>query len=229
MTLSKDVLSFSNVHKFYKLGATQVHALKGISFDVQKGAFTTVIGSSGSGKSTLLNLAGTIDGPSSGDVHFQGQNIIHLSENQKSDLRNSQIGFVFQNFNLIPILSVYENVELPLLLRQDISKKNRKKKVAQILDDVGLTEQSIQLPDQLSGGQRQRVAIARALVGEPTLVIADEPTANLDSETTRKITDLLIDLNKKKHVTFLFSTHDEKLIRKVSKVVRIEDGQIVDT
>jgi putative ABC transport system ATP-binding protein len=215
------------VSKTYRLGATVVPALRQVDLEIYRGEFTALIGASGSGKSTLLNLVGCIDVPDSGQVLFDGVDVTGLTDDQKSDLRNRHIGFIFQTFNLVPVLSVYENVELPLLINPAISARERSGRVRDAIADVGLAAVSRNLPEQLSGGQRQRVAIARALAGHPSLVLADEPTANLDSDNSHKIIDLMLDLNAKKGVTFLFSTHDEKLINRVTRTVRISDGAIV--
>ena len=214
------------VHKSFKLGDTQVRALRGIDLQVHAGEFTAVVGVSGSGKSTLFNLIGCLDEPDTGQIFLNGQDVSHLDDRARSQLRNRKIGFIFKSFNLVPVLSVAENVELPLLLHSEVTAAQRQERVKQALQDVELSEFAAQWPDKLSGGQRQRVAIARALVTQPALVLADEPTANLDSETTAKLVALLIELNQKRHVTFLFSTHDEKLIRRVARVVHIRDGAI---
>ncbi|OGQ17590.1 MAG: ABC transporter, partial [Deltaproteobacteria bacterium RBG_16_71_12] len=201
-------LRLDDVHKRYRLGETVVHALRGVSFELAQGAFTAVVGPSGSGKSTLLNMVGCLDEPDSGRVVLQGQDVARLSDDDKSRLRNRHIGFIFQSFNLVPVLDVYENVELPLLINPTVRPEERRERVLQAVRDVELEPQLHQLPDKLSGGQRQRVAIARALVTHPLLVVADEPTANLDSGTTHRLIDLLLQLNEKRRVTFLFSTHD---------------------
>lgn len=221
-------LQLKNVVKTYRLGETTVEALRGLNLNLKRGEFTALIGTSGSGKSTLLNIVGCVDDPDSGTVLFDNQNVIELNEKQKSQLRNKKIGFIFQSFNLVPVLTVFENVELPLLIQPDLSDKDRKQRVQSALEDVELEKFIHFRPDQLSGGQRQRVAIARALVTQPELVLADEPTANLDSKTAHMIIDLLIELNQKKKITFLFCSHDEKLIGRVGRVVRIQDGVIVE-
>ncbi len=221
------LVQVEQVHKSFPLGATQVHALRGISLQVHAGEFMAVVGASGSGKSTLLNMIGCLDEPDQGRVLLGGQDVSHLSDRERSQLRNRKIGFIFQSFNLVPVLSVAENVELPLLLHKELSRQARTERVAQALADVDLSTFAQQFPDKLSGGQRQRVAIARALVTQPDLVLADEPTANLDSETTQRLVELMADLNKKRHVTFVFSTHDEKLMGRVDRLVRIRDGQEV--
>ncbi|MCX6109663.1 MAG: ABC transporter ATP-binding protein [Proteobacteria bacterium] len=220
------IVVLSNLVKSYQLGQTVVPALRGLNFRVNRGEFTAVIGASGSGKSTLLNMIGCIDEPESGSIQIDGIEVTKLDDNAKSQLRNRKIGFIFQSFNLIPVLSVEENVELPLLINADVTAAERKERVKQAISDVALGKFSKNLPDQLSGGQRQRVAIARALAGNPDLVLADEPTANLDSENSHKIIDLMLQLNAQRHVTFLFSTHDERLMDRVSKMVHIQDGVI---
>jgi putative ABC transport system ATP-binding protein len=225
---SDSIVQIRNVHRRYQLGATSVHALRGASLDIKRGDFTALIGASGSGKSTLLNLIGCIDQPDSGSIHIDDQDVSRLDEAEQGILRNRKIGFIFQSFNLVPVLNVFENIELPLLIQHELSESERKERVMAAIRDVGLEDFVTQIPDRLSGGQRQRVAIARALVVNPKLVLADEPTANLDSETAHKIIDLLIEMNSKRKVTFLFSTHDEKLIGRVNRVVRIQDGVIAE-
>ncbi len=217
------------VHKSYRLGETEVRALRGLSLELSRGEFTALVGASGSGKSTLLNLVGCLDEPDRGRILLDGRDVAHLSDEEKSRTRNRSIGFIFQSFNLVPVLDVFENVELPLLLRDELSPVERRARVEQAIADVGLGEFARQWPDKLSGGQRQRVAIARALVTQPLLVLADEPTANLDSETAAHLIDLMVDLNQKRAVTFLFSTHDEKLMVRVARVVRIRDGVTVES
>ena len=220
------IIELRSVVKSYRLGQTTVPALRGVDLSLNRGEFTAVIGASGSGKSTLLNMIGCIDDPDSGKVMVDGQDVTGLSDDDKSRLRNRKIGFIFQSFNLIPVLNVTENVELPLLINTDISATERRDRIRSALADVGLESLASNLPDQLSGGQRQRVAIARALAGNPDLVLADEPTANLDSQTSHRIIDLMLDLNVRRKVTFLFSTHDEKLMGRVSRMVHIQDGVI---
>lgn len=227
MSSMKSIVELKKIHKSYLLGETQVPALRGLDLQLHEGEFTVLIGSSGSGKTTLLNLVGCIDDPDSGEIQIDGIHINKLSENEKSQLRNRKIGFIFQSFNLIPVLTVEENIEMPLLIQPDVSVEERKKRILESLDDVGLKEFRYHMPNKLSGGQRQRVAIARALVTRPQLILADEPTANLDSKTAHMIIDLLSDLNKKRKVTFLFCSHDEKLIGRVGRVVKIQDGVIL--
>ena len=226
MSDNKPIIQLKNVKKTYRLGETIVSALKGVDIDLKRGEFTAVVGASGSGKSTLLNMVGCIDDPDSGNVFVDGVDVTTLDDDSKSSLRNRKIGFIFQSFNLVPVLNVFENVELPLIINPDISPESHKERVMQALKDVGIDHLAYNLPDQLSGGQRQRVAIARALAGNPSLVLADEPTANLDSDNSHKIIDLMLALNEKRGVTFLFSTHDEKLMDRVSRKIHIADGLI---
>lgn len=225
-TPSSMIVSLKGLTKSYKLGQTTVQALRGVDLILRRGEFTAVVGASGSGKSTLLNIIGCIDEPDSGEVVFDGIDVVHLDDDSKSQLRNRKIGFIFQSFNLVPVLNVYENVELPLLINADVSPLERKDRIMTALKDVGVDEFAHHLPDQLSGGQRQRVAIARALAGHPVLVLADEPTANLDSANSSKIIELMLELNSRRKVTFLFSTHDERLMGRVSRMVHIQDGVI---
>lgn len=217
-----------NVMKSYQLGQSIAPALQGLSLTLQTGEFAAVVGASGSGKTTLFNLLGCLDDFDSGEIEIDGQIVQNLSENERSELRSKKIGFIFQNFNLIPVLSARENVALPLILH-DLPEAEKTKRVEQALTDVGLKDFFESKPDQLSGGQRQRVAIARALVTRPKLILADEPTANLDSVTTHKIIDLMLDLNRRHEVTFLLSTHDEKLMSRVGRIIRLQDGVVVDT
>ncbi len=224
--MDQALIRLENVHRIYRLGETEVPPLRGVSLELHAGEFTAVVGPSGSGKSTLLNLVGCIDEPDRGRVLVEGVDAATLGDDERSRLRNRKIGFIFQSFNLVPVLDVYENVELPLLVHAHLSKADRRARVLRAIDDVGLHELARHPPDKLSGGQRQRVAIARALVTQPILVLADEPTANLDSETARRILDLMVNLNQKRNVTFLFSTHDEKLMARVGRHVHICDGRI---
>jgi putative ABC transport system ATP-binding protein len=219
------LVHLKKVAKDYHLGETVVHALKDITLEIDTGEFVAVWGPSGSGKTTLLNLIGDIDEPTAGDVILKGQEVAKLSDDQQSELRNQIIGFIFQNFNLIPVLSALENVMLPLQIK-GVSGIEAKKCALQRLNQVGLSDYVEHRPDKLSGGQHQRVAIARALVSNPALVIADEPTANLDSKTAMKIIGLMRDLNKTEGVTFVFSTHDQRLLGQVDRLIQLEDGQI---
>jgi putative ABC transport system ATP-binding protein len=221
------IVEVKNLYKTYELGETKIEALRGLNLSLAAGEFTALIGASGSGKSTLLNLIGCLDRPDQGEIIIAGKNTNSLSEDQLSEIRNLRIGYIFQAFNLVPVLSVFENVELPLVLRPELTPALRKEKVIRALEDVGLKDFINHWPNKLSGGQRQRVAIARALVTEPSLILADEPTANLDSKTAHMIIDLLLEMNKKRNVTFFFCSHDEKLISRVQKVIRISDGKLI--
>lgn len=220
------LIEMKEILKDYRLGQTIVHALRGITLQIDRGEFIAVWGPSGSGKTTLLNLIGAIDVPTSGAINFNGQNLLKLSDDHKSELRNKSIGYIFQGFNLIPVLSALENVMLPLQI-QGFSNTEAKKRAMDRLDQVGLSNFLKHRPDKLSGGQQQRVAIARALITNPSLVIADEPTGNLDTETAMKIVELMRDLNRKENTTFIFSTHDQRLLAKMDRLIRLEDGQIM--
>ena len=220
------LIQMKNVTKDYRLGQTVVHALRGITLEIDEGEFVAVWGPSGSGKTTLLNLIGAIDEPTSGYLSFNEQEISKLSDNRKSELRSKSIGFVFQNFNLIPVLSALENVMIPLQI-EGLSTAEAKSRSMDRLDQLGLTDFVKHRPDKLSGGQQQRVAIARALVTNPSLIIADEPTGNLDSDTARKIVELMRTLNRTEGTTFVFSTHDQRLLGQVDRLIRLEDGRIL--
>jgi len=220
-----EVLSFERVEKVYKLDEVLVYALKGIDFSIQKGEFTAIVGPSGSGKTTILHLAALLDRPSSGRILLFGTDSKEISNKEASRIRNKKIGFVFQTFNLIPVLTVYENIEYPALLYPD--NKVSRDRIMELIESVGLKGHESKFPSQLSGGQRQRVAIARALVNNPEIVFADEPTANLDHETGEQIITLMEELNKKYGTTFVFSTHDPKIMRRAKRLIRIEDGKIV--
>ena len=211
--------------KTYYMGESAIPALNGIDLTIKTGEFVAIWGPSGSGKTTLLNLLGAIDEPSGGRLHLDGKEIASLSDDKRTELRNQYIGFIFQGFNLIPVLSALENVMLPLQIK-GTSFRNAKKRAQDRLAEVGLSDFIRHRPYKMSGGQQQRVAIARALVTNPSLVIADEPTANLDTDTSHKIISIMNDLNKKNGTTFIFSTHDQRLLDKVGRLVRLEDGII---
>jgi putative ABC transport system ATP-binding protein len=221
------LIEMNNITKDYHLGETVVHALRGIDLQIDKKEFVAIWGPSGSGKTTLLNLISAIDEPTTGDLAIAGKDVRSLTDNQKSEHRNETIGFIFQGFNLVPVLSALENVMLPLQIR-GASATEAKKQALRRLEEVGIGALSYKRPAKMSGGQQQRVSIARALVNNPSLVIADEPTANLDSETARMIIDLMRELNEKDHTTFIFSTHDQRLLDRVKRLVRLEDGKIVN-
>jgi len=219
------LLRLLDLKKDYEVGDTVVQALRGVSTEMEKGEFTAIAGPSGSGKSTLLNLIGCLDKPTAGKVFIDEVDISQYSKKELANIRREKIGFVFQTFNLIPILTAYENVAFPLsLLRKNADEIERN--VNGILDDVGLSGMEHRYPRELSGGQQQRVAVARALVKEPSIILADEPTANLDSVTGGEILDLMKDLNEKKEATFIFSTHDPMVIERANRVIYLHDGQI---
>jgi putative ABC transport system ATP-binding protein len=222
------IVSVKDAVKTYSLGKVAVPALRGITLDVGVGEFLSIAGPSGSGKTTLLNLIGCVDTPTSGTVQVAGKDTRALSERELTDLRLHTIGFIFQSFNLVSVLSVFQNVELPLLLQRELGTAERRTRVMALLDRVGIREYASHRPSELSGGQRQRVAIARALVGQPKLVLADEPTANLDSVTGQNILDLMKELNRTEGTTFIFSTHDHRVMAHASAVVRLADGKFVD-
>lgn len=221
------LIETKDIKKDYLLGETVVHALRGVDLTVDRGEFVAIWGPSGSGKTTLLNLIGAIDEPSSGQLFIEDQEVALLSDNRRTELRNGSIGFIFQGFNLIPVLSAVENVMLPLQIKGTSFSESRDRALSR-LDEVGLSDFVRHRPDKMSGGQQQRVAIARALVANPSLVIADEPTANLDSDTSRSIIGLMRSLNEKEKTTFIFSTHDQRLLDRVGRLVRLEDGRIID-
>jgi putative ABC transport system ATP-binding protein len=223
MTLVK----LKNARKIYRLGNMAVPALQGVDVNIEEGEFVAVWGPSGSGKSTLLNLIGAVDDPTEGEVHINGRSIQNLADDARSTLRNETIGFVFQGFNLLPVLTALENVMLPLQI-QGLPSTECRNRAAARLADVGLTEFAEHRPDKLSGGQQQRTAVARALVTAPALVIADEPTANLDSETSMKLIALMRELNSRERTTFIFSTHDPRLLDQVSRRIHLIDGRIAD-
>ena len=213
-----------DVSKTYRLGKLTVTALSGVSMTVAAGEFLAVAGPSGSGKTTLLNLIGCLDAPTSGEVEIDSQPLSRLRAGQRADLRASKLGFIFQTFNLIPVLTAYENVEYPLLLKRrrvDVATR-----VRAALEQVGLGDRARHRPLELSGGQQQRVAIARALVGDPVLVLADEPTANLDSRTGQDIIELMRRLNRERRTTFVFSTHDPRIMKAADRVLEISDGRL---
>ena len=222
------IVSLSHVVKTYRLGTVEVPALRGVSLDVHAGDFISIAGPSGSGKTTLLNLIGCVDTATSGTVLVDGNDTRHLSDRKLTDLRLNTLGFIFQSFNLVSVLSVFQNVEFPLLLQRRLSKSERRDRVMSLLEQVGLASHVDHRPNELSGGQRQRVAVARALVTQPQIVLADEPTANLDSVTGNNIIDLMKELNEKNGTTFIFSTHDAKVMSHANVVIKLADGKIVD-
>ncbi len=221
-----EVAKVEHVSRVYKMGNVETRALRDVSLAIQDGEFTALIGPSGSGKTTLLQLLGCLDQPSEGHVFIDGKDVSGLGRDQRADVRRARIGFIFQFFALIPTLTAYENIEMPLLLNGGPAPE-RAARVKQLLDTVGLAERGRHRPDQLSGGEQQRVAIARALAKKPALILADEPTANLDTENGRQIMELMLRLNQETGVTFVFATHDPRVIGYARRVVTLRDGRIV--
>jgi putative ABC transport system ATP-binding protein len=224
--MAMSVVRVHHVSKAYRLGEQTVLALDDVSLRVENGVFMAIAGPSGSGKSTLLNLIGCIDTPSSGRIEIDGRDVSNRTPDELASLRARTIGFIFQTFNLMPVLSAAENVEYPLLQLPEVSRRERRERVAHFLDVVGLARYADHRPNQLSGGQRQRVAIARALATRPRIVLADEPTANLDHKTGEGILELMKDINRRTGTTFIFSTHDRKVMAMADRLVKIEDGRI---
>ncbi len=219
------LIELKGVSKVYENGA-KVIALSGVDLSFGEGEFAAIAGPSGSGKSTLLNIIGTIDSPSEGEVLFEGRPVSRLGENELADFRLRSLGFIFQAYNLIPVLTAAENVEYVLVL-QNAPKAERRPRALEALEQVGLLEQAERRPDLLSGGQQQRVAVARAIVHRPKVVLADEPTANLDSKTAESLLDLMLGLNEKHGVTFIFSSHDQTVLKRARRVIPIRDGRLV--
>ena len=222
---NEPIVELIDVTRVYRQGAVEVPALQGISLRIEPGEFTAVSGPSGSGKTTLLNLIGALDGPSSGTVRIEGRDLGKMSQRERSRLRRDRIGFVFQAYNLMPVLTAYENAEMVLSL-QGADKQARREQVMRVLKEVGLEGLEDRRPDELSGGQQQRVAIARAIASRPAIVLADEPTANLDSENATHLLDIMEQLNRERGVTFLFSTHDPRVMERAHRLIRVVDGRI---
>jgi putative ABC transport system ATP-binding protein len=220
------VIKTENLHKIYRETKVPVHALRGVDLEITRGEFTAIVGPSGSGKSTLLNIIGGLDRPTEGRAWIAGVDLATLGESALIDFRKNHIGFVFQSYNLIPVLTAYENVEFVMLL-QSRKRSERKERVTSLLEDVGLGDRMYNRPDELSGGQQQRVAVARALASKPTFILADEPTANLDSVSTSNLLELMEHLNHSEDMTFVFSTHDQRVIDRAHRVITLEDGKIV--
>ena len=214
--------------KVYSMGEIKVEALKSASFEIEPACFISFIGPSGSGKTTLLNLIGCLDKPTSGKLEVSDVNTVDLTRKEAAAFRGRNLGFIFQEFNLIPVLTVYENVEYPLLIVQSVPAEERKERINSLLNAVGMIDQKDKYPDQISGGQKQRVAVARALVSNPKLVLADEPTANLDSKTAFMVIDIMRQMKEEFGVTFIFSTHDPKIVSEVETVYTLQDGVLTD-
>ena len=221
-----EIIKTKGLTKTYRNNALEVNAVKQVNLSIEEGEFTAIVGPSGSGKTTLFNMIGGLDDITAGNVEIAGTNISNLKENELIDFRLKHIGFVFQAYNLIPVLTAKENVAFIMLL-QGLSEKERMQRSEDLLKQVGLGDKFDSRPNQLSGGQQQRVAVARALASKPRFILADEPTANLDSQSTSTLLDLMAEMNKKENITFLFSTHDQRVIDKARRVITIEDGKII--
>lgn len=226
-TNGNSLVKLEAVTKIYKQGEIEVHALRGLNLEVKAGEFTAISGPSGSGKTTALNLIGALDKPSGGQVILEGTDLASLSRKKLSEIRRDRIGFVFQAYNLMPVLTAYENAEIVMAV-QGVDPAKRKARVMQLLEEVGLKGMEHRRPSELSGGQQQRVAIARAIASNPAVVLADEPTANVDSETADRLLEIMERLNKEHGVTFIFSTHDPKVMDRAHRIVHMKDGAIVE-
>ncbi len=222
------MITNKNVNKTYRMGDLDLEVIKDLNISIQYGEFVAIVGPSGSGKSTVLNLLGCLDKPNSGEIIIDGLDVTKLSTTQLANFRGEKIGFIFQSFNLIPVLSVYENIEYPLIMIQNLPKEQREKRIMHLLKEVNMLDQKDKFPDQLSGGQRQRVAIARALVTNPKIVFADEPTANLDTKTSNQIITLMRNIQKESGTTFIFATHDEKIVTAADRIITLIDGVVTD-
>ncbi|MBK7096114.1 MAG: ABC transporter ATP-binding protein [Saprospiraceae bacterium] len=220
------VVETKGITKIYNPKGVPVEALRGVDLEIKKGEFTAIVGPSGSGKTTLLNIIGGLDAPTSGGVKVNGIDLTKLSDNKLIDFRRDNIGFVFQAYNLIPVLTAYENIEFIMMLQKK-SPSERDQRTRELLQAVGIGDQINKRPGQLSGGQQQRVAVARALASKPAFILADEPTANLDGKATAQLLDIMSKLNEEEHMTFVFSTHDQRVIDRAKRVITLEDGLIV--
>lgn len=220
-----ELIKLENIEKIYSENGLPVHALRGIDFTVDKGEFLVIAGPSGSGKTTLLNIIGSLDKPEKGAVYLEGTNLESKSKSELSELRLKKMGFIFQAYNLIPVLTAMENVEFPMMLH-GISEKERHQKAQKVLDELGIGELSGKRPNQMSGGQQQRVAVARAIANDPLIVLADEPTANLDSKSSENLLDIMAEMNKSKKITFIFSSHDKQVMERARRLVLLKDGLI---
>ncbi len=221
------IIRTKDLYKVYRETKVPVHAVNGISIDFDEAEFTAIVGPSGSGKTTLLNMIGGLDSPTKGAVHINGTNVTELSSREITDFRLKNIGFVFQSFNLIPVLTAIENVEFIMQL-QGVKKADRRSRARELLEAVGLEDKINNRPGDLSGGQQQRVSVARALASKPRFILADEPTASLDSKSTSELLDIMMEMNEKYKTTFIFSTHDQRVVDKARRIVTIEDGKVVE-
>lgn len=221
------IIRTKDLYKVYSETKVPVHAVNGISIDFDEAEFTAIVGPSGSGKTTLLNMIGGLDSPTKGEIHINGTSVTGLSSREITDFRLKNIGFVFQSFNLIPVLTALENVEFIMQL-QGVKKADRRKRAIELLKAVGLEDKINSRPGDLSGGQQQRVSVARALASKPRFILADEPTASLDSKSTSELLDIMMEMNEKYKTTFIFSTHDQRVVDKARRIVTIEDGKVVE-
>ena len=219
-----EIAKLTDITRVYTVGEVKTHALRGVDLTIGEKEFTTLVGPSGSGKTTLLQLLGCLDQPTSGKVFISGKDATNMNRDQRADLRKGTIGFIFQFYALVPTLTAYENVELPMLL---MGKKNHKSRVMELLDAVGIADRADHRPDQMSGGQQQRVAVARALASDPLLILADEPTANLDTENGEQVMEIMKKLNAETGTTFVFATHDPRVIKYAKRIVTLQDGLVV--
>ena len=222
------LIELNKVSRVYEMGETTIQALMDINLEIEQQTFASFVGPSGSGKTTLLNLIGCLDSPNDGEIKVNGRRVNDFNRKEAALFRGTNIGFIFQNFNLLPVLTVYENVEYPLIMVQDIPQTKRRKQILKYLDAVGMTDQKDKYPSQISGGQKQRVAIARALVTDPKLVLADEPTANLDHTTAFKVIELMRQMQRDLKTAFIFSTHDPKIVKEAEIIFTLEDGRLVN-
>lgn len=221
-----ELIHAEDLKKNYTAGEITVPALKGLSFSIETSSFISFVGPSGSGKTTLLNILGCLDAPTGGRVSIDGTDILTLTRNERAQFRGQKIGFIFQDFNLMPVLTVFENIEYPLMMIQNVPKPERGKRVRKLLAEVGMEEQKDKYPDQISGGQKQRVAIARALATNPKIVLADEPTANLDHDTAYRVIAIMKKMKNEFGTTFIFSTHDQKIVGEAEIIYTLEDGSL---
>ncbi|MBK5202684.1 MAG: ABC transporter ATP-binding protein [Prolixibacteraceae bacterium] len=223
---SEKVIILKDLYKTYHSSEIEVHALNGINLNFERGEFTAIVGPSGSGKTTLLNLIGGLDSPDKGNIIINDQSIINLKEKDITEFRKRNIGFIFQSYNLLPVLTARENTELVMIL-QDYTESECKNRTEELLKEVGLEDRMNDRPSKLSGGQQQRVAVARALASKPQFILADEPTANLDSKSTEGLLSIMEKLNKEENITFIFSTHDQRVVKKARRIIKIEDGKVI--
>ncbi len=222
------LIQLNEVSRVYEMGEISIQALTDINLDIEQQTFVSFVGPSGSGKTTLLNLIGCLDKPSTGEIKVNGVRVNEFNRKDAAVFRGTNIGFIFQNFNLLPVLTVYENVEYPLIMVQSVAEKERRERVLKYLEAVSMTDQKDKYPSQISGGQKQRVAVARALVTDPKLVLADEPTANLDHKSAFKVIELMRQMQRELKTTFIFSTHDPKIVKEAEIIYTLEDGRLVN-